>query len=189
MAMIPKLAMWAIVTGLATVGGATASADEGRPATEGRRVRITAPGFAGRPVIGTLVAIETTKVTVRPAKSSEVVAIPRGDVTRFEISTKKSRKGRGAGIGALVGLGVGAAVGYAAGDDCGAPDAPSIVCIPRPASAAGVGLAGAGLGAVLGLIVAPGEKWEKSDPAGLQISVIPSPGRSGGLGLALSLTF
>jgi hypothetical protein len=184
------LAVGVVVTSLATLCSVVASADEGRPATKGRRVRVTAPGFSGPPVIGDLIAIEATKVTIQWAGSSEVVAIPREEVTRFEVGTKTRRKGRGAGIGALVGLGVGAAVGFAAGDDCGGPDAPSIVCIPRPASAAGVGLAGAGLGAVLGLLFAPGATvWKPVDPDALQISVTPSSRGSGGVSLALSLTF
>jgi len=140
-------------------------------------------------VIGDLIAIDATKVEIQTASSSAVVAIPRHDVTRFEVRTQRSRKGRGAGIGALVGLGVGVAVGFAAGDDCGGPDAPSFVCISRPASAFGAGLAGAGAGALLGVLFAPGEKWRAVDQSGLSVSFLPPSGRSRGLGLALSLTF
>jgi hypothetical protein len=179
-----------IVASLVALCGASASSDEGTSLAEGTRVRVTAQGFASRPVIGDLIAVEATRVALQRAGSSEVVAIPLSDVTRFEVSTRRRRKGRGARIGALVGLGVGAAVGYAAGDDCGAPDAPSIVCISRPSSAAAVGLAGAGLGAVLGLLLAPRETvWETVNPHGLQVSVVPSAGRTRGLGLAMSLRF
>lgn len=188
--MRPTLAMGAIVTSLAAVCNTTASADEVKVPGKGRRVRVTAPAFAGPPVIGDLIAIDNLNVTIQSTGSSKVVAIPRDEVTRFEVSAKRRRKGRSAGIGALIGLGVGAAAGFAAGDDCGAPDAPSIVCFPRPASAAGVGLVGAGLGAVVGMLVAPGETvWKSVDPAGLRISVMPSPSGSGGVSLALSLSF
>jgi hypothetical protein len=186
-----ELAMVAIVTSLAALCGAAASADECKPPTEGRRVRVTAPGFAGGTVIGDLVAVEATRVTLRTAGASEVVAIPRRDVIRLEIGTKRHRRGRAAGIGALVGLGIGAVAGFAVGNsDCGGPDAPTIVCVPREGSAVGVGVAGAGLGAALGLLFAPGETvWETVDPGGLQVSVIPSRRGKNGLGLALSLTF
>ena len=186
-----ELAMVAIVTSLAALCGAAASADEGRPPTEGRRVRVTAPGFAGGTVIGDLIAIEATQVTLHRAGASEVVAIPRRDVTRFEIGTTRRRRGRAASIGALVGLGIGAIAGFAVGnDDCGGPDAPFIMCVPREGSAAGVGVAGAGLGAALGLLFAPGETvWETVDPGGLQVSVTPSRRGKSGVGLALSVTF
>ena len=180
-----------VVASLLGLGGATASTDDTEPSSPGRRIRVTHAPFTDPPVVGDLIAIEATSITLQRAGSSEIVTIPRGDVTRFEVSTKKRRKGRGAGIGALVGLGVGAAVGFAVGDDCGAPDAPSLVCISRPASAAGVGLAGAGVGAVLGLLFAPRETvWETVNPDGLKISVnvIPAP-RHGGLSLAMSLVF
>jgi hypothetical protein len=188
--MEPRVAVAAILTSLVALCGATASAGEGGLPAQGRHVRVTAPGFAGHPVIGDLMAIDAGDITIRRAGSSEVVAIPRGEVTRFEVSSQRRQKGRGAEIGALVGLGIGAVVGFAVGDDCSGPDAPSIVCIPRPASAAGVGLVGAGLGAVVGLALAPSRTvWHSVDPGGLQVSVLPSAGRSGGMGLALSLSF
>ena len=187
--MKSKHALGAILTSLAALCGATASADDGGPPPEGRRVRVTAPRFSGKPVTGDLIAAEAAKVTVRRAGSSEVVAIPRAEVTRFEIRTRESRKGRATLIGALVGLGVGAAVGYAAGDDCGDTDAPRLVCFPRPASGASVGVVGAGLGAVLGLILGPGEKWETADPARFKLTAGRSPGPGGGLHVELSLAF
>ena len=187
--MKTSLAVGAIVTSLVAVpGGSAAAADARLPA--GRKwVRITAPAIAKQPVIGDLVASEAASVTVQREGSAERVAIPLGHVTRFDVRTQKSRKGRGAAIGALVGLGVGAAVGFAAGDDCGSPNAPTIVCFSRPASAAGVGLFGAGLGSLIGLAVGSGEKWEAIDPARLHVSVTPSAGGRAGVGLALSLAF
>ena len=185
-----KLAIAAIVTSLAALCGLPAWADEGSQTPGGKRVRITAPGFASRPVVGNLIAIEATKVTVQPAGSSETVAILRNAVTQFEISSKRSQKGRGAAIGALVGAGVGAAFGFAAGDDCGPPDERRLDCIlPQKTVALGGGIIGGGLGAIIGLIVAPGEQWETADPAGLEITVTPVMGRGGGLGLTLSLKF
>ena len=185
------LVMGAIVTSLAALCGAAAGGDEDGAPTGGRRVRGTAPGLASGAVSGERVAVEATRVTLHTAGVSEVVAIPRRDVIRLEIGTKRHRRGRAAGIGALVGLGIGAVAGFAVGnDDCGGPDAPFIVCVPREASAAGVGVAGAGLGAALGLLFAPGETvWETVDPGGLQVSVTPSRRGKSGVGLALSVAF
>jgi hypothetical protein len=188
--MKSMLPVAAILTSLVALSGATASADEGPSPARGRRVRVTAPGLGGRPVIGDLMSIEANEVTIRRTGSSEVVAIPRGELMQFEVSTQRRQRGRGAKIGALVGLGVGAVVGFAVGDDCSGPDAPSIVCISRPASAVGLGVVGAGLGAVTGLILAPRQTvWEHADLAGLRVGVMPLSRQSGGMGLALSLSF
>ena len=181
---------WALIlTSLITVSGAAAAADPTEAPGGGRRVRVTAPAFAGKPLTGSLVALEEAKLKLQREGSSEVVEIPRRDVTRFEVNTRTSRRGRSAGIGAFVGLGVGAILGYAAGDDCDAPDAPSIICISRPTSASGVGLVGAAFGALIGVAVGPGEKWEVRDPGRVRLTVSPSLRRSGGVGLALSIGF
>jgi hypothetical protein len=178
-----------VLTSLAAVWGATVSADPGEAPTGATRVRVTAPALARKPLTGSLVALEEVKLKLQREGSSEVVEIPRRDVTRFEVNTKRSRRGKAAGIGALVGFGVGAILGYAAGDDCSAPDAPSILCIEREVSAGGVGLVGAGLGALVGLAVGPGEKWEVRDPGRVQLTVSASPSRRRGVGLALSIGF
>jgi hypothetical protein len=182
------IAVGAIVAGLAAVSG-SAAADDAGPLAGKMWVRITAPVFAREDLVGHLVASEAASITVQREGSGERVAIPVGHVTRIEVRTQKSRRGHAAGIGALVGLGVGVAAGFAAGDDCGSPNAPTIVCISRPVSAVGVGVAGAGLGALIGLAVGAGEKWEAVEPARLHVSVTPSAGRRVGVGLALSLAF
>jgi hypothetical protein len=182
-------APFVVLVSLACAWAVTASAGDDRPAV-GSRVRVTASGLAGGRVVGDLIAIEAAEVTLRRAGSSEVLAIPRDDVTRLEVaSTTRSHVGRSSGIGALVGLGIGVAVGYAAGDDCGAPNA-SFICISRGGAAVGLGVAGAGMGALLGLAFSPHETlWQPVDVAGLQVSLTPSAGPRGGPGLALSVTF
>src|SRR5262245_30541312 len=181
---------WAfILTSLIAFCGATASADPSGAPTGTRSVRVTAPAFADKPLTGSLVALEATKLKLQREGSSEVVEIPRRDVTRLEVNTRKSRRGKAAAIGALVGFGVGAILGYSAGDDCGAPDAPSLVCFEREATAGGGGLVGAGLGALIGVAVGPGEKWEVRDPGRVRLTVSPAPRRGRGVGLALSIGF
>jgi hypothetical protein len=186
--MKTELAGFGLATSLLALSGGMARAEDGQPPIAGTRVRVTTGAFREQLVIGDLVAVEAARVTVRRAGSSELVAIPLDEKTRIQVSTRSSRKGGAAGIGAMVGFGVGAVVGYAGGDDCGEPGAPTIVCISRPTAATGVGLFGAGVGAVIGLLVGPGEKWETADPASLRVAVTPSARRRG-LGLSVSLSF
>jgi hypothetical protein len=94
----------------------------------------------------------------------------------------------GPGIGALVGMAVGGLVGYAAGSDC---TGGNWFCINRT----GTGLGGVGgailglpIGAAIGAIAAPGEKWERSSLDRLAFSIAPGRGRRG-VRLALTVGF
>lgn len=71
------------------------------------RVRVYAPAVQGKPEKG------DGKV--------EVITVPRTALTRLEVSRSRSRKGKGALIGALVGVGASVAMGLAAGEDCSNP--------------------------------------------------------------------
>jgi hypothetical protein len=177
-----------LVTGLVEVCGASPSAEGDKPTTEGPRVRVTAPGFANKPIVGTLITIDAKKVTVKRATASETVAIPRDAIAQLQISLKASGKRRGAAIGALAGAGVGAAIGLALGEDCGAPDA-YLICYSRGATAAALGLSGLAIGSALGAVVAPGEKWEAEDAERLKARLTPVLGPRGRIGLVVALRF
>jgi hypothetical protein len=187
--MRPSIAAVAL-TCLGSLCAARASAGDASSPTEGTRVRVTASGLATGRLVGELVGIDADRIVVQQVATSELVTIPRGDVTQVEVATAKRRRGAGVKLGALFGLGIGAALGFAVGDDCGAPDAPTIVCIPREGAAVGLGLTGAGVGALLGLAFSPQEMvWRPVDADGLQVGVMPSASPSGGLGLKVSVGF
>ncbi len=101
--------------------GGQAFTDEAESSSTAYRVRVTAPGFANRPIVGTLIAINDKTITIQGSRANDI-AVPAQTLTRFEVSRKAGRKRKGAAIGGLVGVAAGAAIGFSAGDDCGEAD-------------------------------------------------------------------
>jgi RNase P/RNase MRP subunit p29 len=163
----------------------------------GKRLRLTMRSGArhSEPVMGTVVA-ETERTLRMDTGALNNVVVLRNDIANVEISRAPSRKGHGAAIGFLVGAVAGAGLGYALGDDSqGAPFCTFDGCATLgpfgPTRAEGALLLGAlfgGLGAGLGALRAPGERWEPMPVGTAQVraSVIPL---RGGVGARLSLSF
>ena len=159
------------------------------------RVRVTAPSVSGKRLIGDLVAMDATTLSIKPEKGKAVIELPRAAITRVELSRRRSRKGTGAAIGALVGLAAGVALGLATGDDCGSlPSGDDLVsrldrnlCFDRTVTAMGYSLLTVPAGALIGLGAAGGEKWVRTTPDRFSISV--KPVRMSGLGAAVSVRF
>jgi hypothetical protein len=184
-----------LVVGLiaVVVGVSAAQADEPGPVAPGPRVRLTAPSVSGKSLVGTLVGLDEATLMLQRQGAKETLQVPRRAITRVEVSQHRSRKGKGAGIGALVGLGAAVAIGLGAGDLCGPIQGDDLVarlernfCHGKGETAAVVGILTVPAGALLGLAVAPGEKWVASTPDRLRVSVVPV--RSGA-GLTVSLRF
>jgi hypothetical protein len=109
-----------------------------------------------------------------------------------------ARRRKGAAIGALVGLGAAVAVGLAIGEDCSAfqeVDHPlgdlvarlgRNLCYSKGETAGVLAILTVPAGALLGLAVAPGEKWHPSSPDRLRVGITPV---RGGAGLTVSLRF
>jgi hypothetical protein len=173
---------------LAPVPAAVVLAADGESTGRPIRVRVTAPAVVTGRIVGQVVAADERSLTIR-AEGGETRVLPAAAVTRVEVRRKTNGKGKALRIGALAGLAVGAAVGFAAGDDCGAPDAPSIVCISRGASALGLGLVGCLAGAGVGAIAAPGERWEVVDYGYLTAGVTKPSAHQRSLGVYVSLGF
>jgi hypothetical protein len=179
---------------VALTGTGAVSAHDAPAVTVGPRVRVTAPAVSGKRLVGTLLAMDEATLTIGLQDGKGVREVPRRAVTRIEVSRRPSRKGKGAGIGALVGLGVGVAIGLASGDDCsrskggweGFLDG-QIICFDRTSMAAGMSLLTIPAGALVGMGVAGGERWARTTPDRLSLSVKPT--RTGGLAAGLSLRF
>jgi hypothetical protein len=178
----------------------------------GTRVRVTAPGFAKRPVVGVLsgfdegdIRIQTPPCSPRAraqglCRESRELIIPRDSVTRLQVSHGRSGRSHRASLGAVTGLALGAIVGVAAGEDCsslppgggGLPDFSATLrrnlCISRTEAGVLLGLSGAVLGALVGAAIAPAERWGEVGLGGADVGVAPLLKRDG-LGLALSFSF
>jgi hypothetical protein len=160
-------------------------ADEDRSVAAPRFVRISAPAFAGSPILGDLVAIDDETIVVQDS-SGQDVAVPAEQVTQMEVRRQAGRRGKGALTGALTGLVAGAVVGVAAGEDCSGKD---LICFDRGGTALVLGAAGALVGAGIGALVAPGEKWEVVDRKGVTLTMSPLLGRHRTVGMLLKLDF
>jgi hypothetical protein len=158
----------------------------------GPRVRLTAPSFSGRRLVGVLVGLDETTLTLQRPDAKGSLQVPRAAITKVEASRHRGRRGVGAGIGLLVGLGATAAVYMTAGDRCEA--APKDDLLPQLLCAVGTrvralqnGILIVPVATLLGLVAAPGEKWEVSTTDRLRLAVAPT--RGGGVRAALTIRF
>jgi hypothetical protein len=170
------------------VGVGVAQADEPVPVAPGLRVRLTAPSVSGKRLVGTVVALDDATLTLQRQGGQETLQVPRGAMTTTEVSWRRSRKGKGAAIGGLVGLGAAVAIGLAAGEDCspfqdvGDPLGDAVAhflrsfCYSKGEMAAVAAILTLPAGALLGLAVAPGEKWQPSSLDRLSVRITPARG-------------
>lgn len=149
-----------------------------QPVLVGKRVRITMPdtiggvGLAagGRSlvVIGQLVAISDSTISLRHDANSGDVTVSRSRVQRLEVSHGSNRS-KHAVVGGLIGLGIGGVGGYWSGDDC--PNG-SWLCFSREDTAVIGGIVGAAVGSLIGLLANPGERWREASVP--RVSVVPT---------------
>ena len=144
----------------------------------GMRLRVTAPDQSSKPIVGTLVSVDSSALTLQTPK--ETVAVRREDISKLELSLRRSSKKKAALTGAAVGLMLALASAATTGsDDWFSPaDAAlitGIVFIP----------VGAGIGALAG----HGERWGPVLPANAPPAPAVRTHGPGGLQLGLSLRF
>ena len=188
-----------VVALMASLVGVTAApADEASPAGPGPRVRLTAPTVSGKRLIGTLVRLDEATLTLQQEGAKATLIVPRGSITRIELSRHRGRRGKGAGIGALVGIGAAVVLGVAAGENCDFPAArpenldlverlDRSFCFGKGEIALAAALVTVPLGTLLGYAAAPGERWVVTSPDRFRMSVAPV--RGGGVGASLSFRF
>ena len=157
----------------------------------GSRVRVTAPSFSGKRLVGVLVGLDETTLTLQRQEGTGSLQVPRAAITKIEASRHRSRKARGAGIGLLVGLGTAAVVGLAAGENCGAVPEDEYLrrffCFDRGDMALLSGILIVPAATLLGVVASPSEKWEVSTTDRLRLAVAPA--RGGGVRAALAIRF
>jgi hypothetical protein len=187
MTRLPRILVAALVPLLVEV-----TMVQAEPPASGPRVRVTAPSFSGKRLVGVLVGLDETTLTLERPGAKGSLQVPREAITRIEASRHRSRKVVGAGIGFLLALGATAAVYMGAGDRCEA--APKDDVLPQVLCAVGTrgrailnGIRIVPAATLLGLVAAPGEKWEVSTTDHLRIAVAPT--RGGGVRAALAIRF
>jgi hypothetical protein len=162
----------ALVAGMSL---ATLSAQPTRNDRIGARVRLTLAGVdsagASRVVVGSLVAVGDTAVSVQRPGAATAESFPVSRVQRFEVRMGRDRRA-GARLGAIVGLTVGLVFGYASGEDCTAQD---FVCFDRDETTVAGAILGAGLGGWIGLLVGRGDRW-RVEAVPQRVSVMPAGG-------------
>jgi hypothetical protein len=178
----------------ALVAAAPASADEPAVAA-GTRVRVTT---AEKRLVGRVVTVRDDILVLQRGAEEDPLEIRRPDVLAIEVSERTSRRGKGAKIGALAGLGGAIALGVVAGESCSPPPGhvgwgnltealDANMCFSHAETAFMGGILLVPLGALVGLAVAPGEKWRPAGASGLSVQAGPS--RGGGVGLRLAVRF
>jgi len=125
--------------------------------TPGMRVRILAPEVSPHKVIGTVQRVSEDSVTLDVPGRNEPISVLREKIARLDVSEGPHSRGVDSAIGAGIGAAVGAA-GCAAGNGGGQND---VVRISTGAVAAFCALLGGGLGALIGAVVPPGERWKE----------------------------
>jgi hypothetical protein len=185
----------ALVLGLATLAaGRPATAEEAKAVVPGSRVRVTTSEHR---FVGRLVGLQGETIVLERAKG-ETLDIRRADVLGLEVSQRPGRRLRGGVIGALVGLGAAAVIGVAGGDNCSSapstnPGLPGLsatfdsICFGHGETAAISGILAVPAGALLGALIAPGEKWRPAGAADLSVQAGPS--RGGGFGVGVAVGF
>ncbi len=106
-------------------------------------------------ITGTLLDQGETTITMATNTSKAPLVIQREDIAALEMRTRPSRRVQGALVGLGVGAAVGALWGYSEGDD---EPGPMSMSAGQNASIGAALLAP--LGALFGVLVFPGEKWE-----------------------------
>ena len=135
--------------------------------TPGMRVRILAPEVSPHKVIGTVQRVSEDSVTLDVPGRNEPVSVLREKIARLDVSDGPRSRGVDSAIGAGIGAAVGAA-GCAAGNGGGQGK-----IVSTGAVAGFCALLGGGLGALIGAVIPPGERWKEISATRYRISFAP----------------
>ena len=153
-------------------------AEPGRPLAAGDRVRITTRGQESH-TVGLLLSIDTEQLRVHLQHRPDSAVVHRPDIVQLERSAGRHSRGHDAALGAGIGLVAGGLTGLALGDD-----PPGEMSFTAGDKAVVLGGALAILGALIGLIPTPAERWEE-----IPLDAIPaSASRVGGSGAGIGFT-
>jgi hypothetical protein len=133
----------------------------------GMRVRILAPEVSPSRVIGIVDHVGDDSLTLEVPGRSEPVLVLREKIVRLDVSDGPRSRGVDAAIGAGIGAGIGAA-------GCALANRSGQGHFVSTGEVAGVcALFGAGLGALIGVIIPPGEHWKEMSATRYRVSFAP----------------
>ncbi|HEX8694785.1 MAG TPA: hypothetical protein VF746_20330 [Longimicrobium sp.] len=147
---------------------------------EGTRVRVTAPALAIDRQAGRVASLSVDTLFLARGPERTLTAVPRGAITRLEVSRGRGERGKSALRMAGIGFLAGAAAGALFGLSCTDPECNEGL----PAIGAAVG---AGFGAIAGGVIGAARGREAWEPVPLGAAAAAPPGGRG-RGLALGLT-
>jgi hypothetical protein len=189
---VVTLAAGSMLAAAFALAPAGAGAADEKPSTKPLRVRVTSAAVPSGRAVGTLVGVDDSSVTLSLSGKKEAVRLEKSAITQIEISRRRGNRGKAIGLGLLAGAVVGGAIGLAGEQDC-APQPSggndftlfSSLCedLNGTSTAAGV-IVGAPVGALIGLALSHGERWESTSSDGLRLAIAPMKG-----GAAVRLSF
>ena len=144
----------------------------------GTRVRVTAPGIAPKPLVGTVRRLADDAIDLTVKGGDDVISVSRANVIKLEVSKGRNRS-KGALIGGAAVAAVGAVVGAVGCRD--SSDLNSWIC------GAVMGGCGFALGGGVGAIVGSGDHWRELPSDRFRVTFTPTNGR--GVGLSMRFTF
>jgi hypothetical protein len=109
------------------------------------------------------------------------MVVPRDGITKMEVSLGRRSRGHKAWIGGLLGGAAGAIAVLATPSS-----SEDFSVVSKGEGAVAATIMGAGLGALIGLAIPPGEKWAEV-PIGPRVTL--APGHKGGVHLSFSFGF
>lgn len=149
-----------------------AQGDTTRLAPGARAMLIVSEGRHDARRVGRVLAADSGVVALAGERGDTLV-VPTARVRQAWVSAGRNSRGRSSGRGALFGALAGGVVGFAAGDACPNGD---FICFDRTVTTPAGFLAGAALGALIGVAVGGGERWI---PASTAPRVAVAPTRDG----------
>lgn len=180
-----------LLTGLTPARVVRAADDSSLPGLDSR-VRVTASASRSGPLTGTLTGIDEKSLAVLPEGRSEAVVLERQDIRRVEWSVRPSRKKKGALLGLGIGFGAGLVGTFLLCDAYGTGCPAGEGAVFGTFYGSLLGAVGAGVGA----LVAPGERWTevaldrlgpgdglKQPRPRVHLSVVPMVGARRGLAI------
>jgi hypothetical protein len=151
-----------VAAGLLLMGATSSPGEDADALAPGTRLRVFARTLGSKPLVRVLQSLRANALILAAEGHPSAVAVPRQEVTRIDRSGGRHSRGRWAIRGAGLGLLAGVAIGLAAGDTCTGQfiDVVTLGSCSAGAKAAVGALLGVPAGALIGLAVPPGERWE-----------------------------